>query len=49
MPDNPDITTLIARGKATRAAQDKLRATMAAVAAEAKQPAPAQPATGGSR
>jgi len=49
MPDNPDVATLLAHGQAVRAAQDKLRAAMAAVAAEVKQTAPVPPVPGGTQ
>lgn len=46
MPNNPDLASVIARAKDARAAQDKLRKAMAAVAADtrpAPAPAPGQP------
>lgn len=48
MPDNPDVNTLLRRARGAKAAQDKLKASMAAVAAQAKSP-PQGPAGQGSK
>jgi len=47
MPDNPTTDTVLAKAKAARVAQDKLRAAMAAVSAEVKAAPAAPPAPAG--